>query len=92
MSLFEALMLICFGISWPISILKALKTRVVHGKSPMFMAIVCAGYASGIVHKMHYSFDWIIALYIFNFIMVAADLTLYYVFLPREKARIPTGE
>jgi hypothetical protein len=51
MSVFEITMLFCFGVSWPISIAKALRTRVVAGKSPLFMAIVIAGYASGIIHQ-----------------------------------------
>ncbi len=83
MSIFEIIMLICFGISWPISIRKAVKTKVVAGKSPMFMAIVCVGYLSGAVHKAIYSFDPVIALYILNFFLVATDLLLYYHYLKK---------
>jgi len=88
MSIFEAAMLVCFGISWPVSIAKALRTRVVSGKSPLFMAIVCLGYVCGVVHKAFYSFDWIIALYAMNMILVAVDLSLYFRYLPRSR---PTG-
>jgi hypothetical protein len=77
MSIFEAIMLICFGLSWPFSIAKALRTKIVAGKSPLFMSIVFAGYMSGVVHKMLYSRDWIIALYLLNMVMVAIDLALY---------------
>jgi hypothetical protein len=73
-------MLVCFGVSWPISIAKALRTRTVAGKSPAFLMIVIAGYASGIVHKLLYSLDWVIFLYIANLILVAVDLALYYKF------------
>ena len=42
MSVFEAAMLIsCFGVSWPISIAKSLRTKVVAGESTLFMVIVC---------------------------------------------------
>ena len=78
MSVFEALMLICFGIGWPVSIIKSLKTKVVKGKSPLFMAIVFTGYASGIVHKAFFSTDWVIVLYVMNFVFVGTDLLLYY--------------
>jgi len=78
MSIFEALMLICFGLSWPISIYKSIKTKVVDGKSPMYMFIVCAGYLFGILHKIFYSPDWIISLYTVNLIMVICDICLYY--------------
>lgn len=84
MSVFEAIMLICFGMSWPVSIAKSLRTKIVSGKSPLFMAILCLGYMSGILHKAFHCFDWIIALYTLNLIMVATDLTLYYIYLPRE--------
>ena len=77
MSIFEIIMLICFGISWPISIFKALRTKTVAGKSPLFMIIVMAGYASGIFHKLFYSYNWVIVLYVLNFVMVGVDLVLY---------------
>ncbi len=77
MSIFEALMLICFGIGWPVSIIKSLRTKVVKGKSPLFMLIILIGYLSGIVHKTLYSYDWVIFLYIFNLTMVLIDLMLY---------------
>lgn len=77
MSLFEVIMLVCFGISWPISIIKALRTRQVAGKSPLFMIIVMTGYASGIVHKLLNAQDWVISLYILNLLMVGIDLILY---------------
>jgi hypothetical protein len=80
MSVFEILMLLCFGASWPISIAKSLCTRVVAGKSPLFMAVVIAGYLSGILHKILYSFDWVIALYALNLILVAIDMGLYFRF------------
>jgi hypothetical protein len=85
-SVFEAAMLVCFGVSWPVSIAKSLRTRVVVGKSPLFMTIVCVGYASGIVHKVTHSFDWVTALYALNLVMVAIDLALYYRFVPRAPA------
>jgi hypothetical protein len=75
---FEAGMLLCFGLSWPISIAKSLRTRVVAGKSPLFMLVVCLGYLSGCVHKMLYSQDWVLLLYGVNLLLVATDLALYF--------------
>jgi hypothetical protein len=83
-SIFEAIMLTCFGLSWPVSIAKSIRTRVVAGKSPLFMGILCVGYVSGITHKVLHSFDWVTALYVTNLIMVSIDLTLYYRYLPKE--------
>ena len=86
MNIFEAMMLVCFGVSWPISIAKALRTRTVAGKSPMFMAIVFLGYVFGITHKLVNVADWVTALYVFNLVMVGTDLMLYFRYLPREDA------
>jgi hypothetical protein len=82
MSPFEAVMLVCFGISWPFSIAKAVRTKTVTGKSPIFMAIVFVGYVSGIFHKALFSFDWVFLLYIINALMVAADFALYFKYVP----------
>jgi hypothetical protein len=70
-------MLLCFGISWPISIAKSLRTKVVAGKSPIFMGAIIVGYACGIIHKLLYAYDWIVFLYALNMTMVAVDLFLY---------------
>lgn len=78
MNIFEAMMLICFGLSWPISIAKSLRTKTVLGKSPLFMVIIILGYASGLTHKILYSKDWVLYLYALNLVLVSADLFLYF--------------
>ena len=78
MSIFEGLMLLCFGAAWPISIYKSLKSRSCSGKSVVFLYIVLFGYAAGITHKLLYNCDWIIALYILNELMVLIDILIYY--------------
>jgi len=87
MSLLEAAMLICFGLSWPVSIAKALRTRQVAGKSPVFMILIMIGYACGIGHKLTSNFDWVTGLYVLNMVMVAIDLGLYY-----HYSRMTTGD
>lgn len=78
MSIFESVMLICFGVSWPISIAKAVRTKDVSGKSPGFMTVICIGYISGVIHKLRYCPDLVTILYVVNAIMVACDLCLYF--------------
>jgi hypothetical protein len=87
MSIFEIVMLVCFGLSWPISIYKSVRTKVVAGKSPLFMAVIVAGYASGIVHKILYSTDWVIALYAANLALVAVDMGVYFHYSRATSAR-----
>lgn len=78
MSIFEAIMLLCFGAAWPFSIIKSYKSRSVAGKSPYFLIVVIIGYISGIINKLLYSNDIVMYLYILNLLMVATDLALYY--------------
>ncbi|MTI47512.1 hypothetical protein [Sporosalibacterium faouarense] len=77
MSIFEVAMLLCFGAAWPFSIHKSFKSRSVEGKSPVFLIVLLLGYIAGILHKLIYSYDPVIYLYILNFLMVSTDLTLY---------------
>ena len=77
MSIFEIMMLVCFGAAWPVSIFKSWKTREVAGKSPMFLVIVVVGYSAGILHKLIFHYDLVIFLYILNACMVTVDIVLY---------------
>lgn len=81
--LFEAAMLICFGLSWPISILKSWRIKFVRGKSPAFLSLIFFGYLSGITYKLldawlnNTSPEWTTSLYALNAVFVATDLSLY---------------
>jgi hypothetical protein len=76
-SLLEAIMLVCWGVSWPVSVFKALRTKKVYGKSPIFMSLIAIGYVSAILHKILYSYDYLVLLYLFNLSMILTDLYLY---------------
>ncbi len=86
MSIFEAGMLICFGLAWPVNIYKSITSRSTKGKSVFFLYVVEVGYVSGIIHKLLYSPDLILGLYILNLLMVLADIILYYRNRRHEKA------
>ena len=76
MTLFEAIMLICFGASWPVSIWKTFKVKNPVGKSVGFLWLIIIGYVAGIINKVLGKTDWVLALYILNTVMVSADLFL----------------
>jgi hypothetical protein len=78
MSIFEIAMLLCFGAAWPFSIYKTYTSRKNTGKSVIFLFIVLLGYIAGILHKVFYNLDFVIYLYIFNGLMVVADIILYH--------------
>ena len=80
MNIFEALMLICFGASWPVSIWKTYKVKNPTGKSIGFLWLVIIGYISGILNKVLGTMDWVLRLYVLNTVMVFTDfvLVVYY--------------
>ena len=78
MGIFEFLMLCCFGFSWPFSIAKSLKSKSAKGKSLGFMLLVEVGYVFGIIHKVLYSYNWVIWAYVVLFLVVAVDIALYF--------------
>jgi hypothetical protein len=77
-SVFEVIMLLCFGAAWPVSIYKSYTSRKNSGKSVAFLYIIVIGYIAGIIHKLLFSFDAVIFLYILNVLMVSTDIALYY--------------
>lgn len=76
MSIFEALMMLGFGLAWPCNIYKSVKTKTAAGKSFAFMITIELAYLCGVIHKVFYNFDAVIWLYIANFVMVLIDLML----------------
>jgi len=77
--LFEAFMIIGFGISWPVSIAKSARSRTTKGKSLVFLLFVLFGYACGITSKLlKGTLTYVFIFYIINFILVAVDLCFYY--------------
>lgn len=77
MSVFEIVMLVCFGSAWPFSIWRTWKSKSVEGKSLVFLLIVLLGYLAGILHKVFFNYDNVIFLYIVNFTLVFIDTGLY---------------
>ncbi len=86
-NLFEALMIICFGISWPISIYKSVKSRTAKGKSLSFEIFVWIGYIFGITRKFLQisggtGLDWLFYLglvfYLLNLAEITIDIALYF--------------
>ena len=80
----EITMLICFGLSWPLNVIKSWRTRTTKGKSLMFLCFILVGYVAGIASKfVNPSFDfatkwYVLFFYFLNFVMVGTDFALYF--------------
>ena len=81
--LLEAAMLVCFGLSWPISVWKTYRTKQVGGKSLRFILLILLGYFAGIAGKVARAagveapLEPVTALYVLNAVFVSIDLALH---------------
>lgn len=77
--IFEVLMVVSFGISWPLSIHKSYQAKTTKGKSLFFLVLILAGYAFGITSKFQSGkITYVLFFYCLNFVMVATDIGLYF--------------
>lgn len=82
----EVIMIVSFGASWPLNVIKSYKARTVKGKSLGFLCLIFLGYIAGISSKflnesymMSFSSKWyVLFFYFLNLIMVGADLCIYF--------------
>ncbi len=80
----EAVMIVCFGLSWPINIAKLLKARTAKGTSVFFYYFIDVGYLVGIAAKciklsQGIATPWYVwFFYVLNFCMVTAGIIIYY--------------
>ena len=74
---FEVLMLLCFGLSWPFNIIKSYRSRTARGKSIGFEVLILIGYLLGIAGKfISENITYVVVVYILDILMVATDLIL----------------
>ena len=83
--LLEIIMIVSFGASWPMNVIKSYKARTTKGKSLAFLFLIFFGYIAGIASKLvndaymaQIGSKWdVLFFYVLNFIMVGADLIMY---------------
>jgi len=75
---FEAGMVLCFGLSWPASVIKSWRAGTAKGKSVFFGCFILLGYTLAILGKLlTHNLTYVFYFYIVNWIMVFLDLLLY---------------
>lgn len=75
----EILMVICFGCSWPMNVMKSYHARTTKGKSLGFLIMICIGYVCGIASKLiGGAYKWyVLFFYVLNLCMVLLDVAMY---------------
>ena len=84
--LLEVTMIVSFGISWPLNVIKAYRARTTKGQSLAFLLLIFFGYIAGILSKLlnpsymaAFADKWyVLFFYVLNLIMVGTNLCLYY--------------
>ncbi len=85
--LFEILMIILFGCSWPVNVMKSYKSRTAKGKSLVFLLLISLGYVFGIMGKLiSGNYKWyVLFFYFLNLVMVLMDVVLFFRNITIEK-------
>lgn len=78
--LFETIMLVCFGLSWPFSVVRNIKARSAKNMSLQFILLICTGYVAGIIAKiLKGTFNYVLAVYILNLCIVSINVVVYFI-------------
>ena len=92
-SLLEAVMMLCFGLSWPINVIKAYKARTAKGTSLPFILLITFGYLAGITAKMvSGQINYVLAVYLFNLAVVALNIAVYFRNIALDRKAAQTAE
>lgn len=84
--IFEIIMIVLFGVSWPMNIVRSVRAKTAKGKSILFLLAIAVGYVAGITSKLinetylaQIGEKWyVLFFYVLNLIMVLADICLYF--------------
>ncbi len=97
-TIFEIVMVLCFGASWPFNIIRAYKARTAKGTSLQFTLLIGIGYIGGILCKIFSACEkgasywtWLTVLafvfYFINLSMIITALVIYFRNKKLDKAR-----
>ena len=76
--LMEAGMLVCFGFSWPLNVVKAYRAKTARGTSLAFIILIITGYIAGISAKIiNNQFNYVLGVYFLNLAIVSANVFVY---------------
>ena len=78
-SVFETIMLVCFGLSWPINVMKAYRARTASATSLPFILLIFTGYIAGITAKIvSGQINYVFVVYLLNLAIVFLNIVVYF--------------
>ena len=79
-SVFETLMLVCFGLSWPFNLVKSIKAKSAKSMSLKFLLLIEFGYICGIAAKfISGNINYVLIVYFLNLAVVGANIIVYFI-------------
>lgn len=89
----EAAMMICFGCSWPISLVKNIRSKTAKSTSLQFLILIIVGYLAGITAKIiNHRFNYVLVVYLLNLVVVVMNLVVYFINRTYDKKRMAKAE
>ena len=89
----ETIMLLCFGFSWPLNVIKAYKAKTTKGTSLPFIILIITGYVAGITAKiLTNQINYVLIAYILNLAIVSINVLVYLRNYTLDKKRRVKGE
>ena len=78
-SILETIMLVCFGFSWPLNVIKAYRAKTAKGTSLPFILLIITGYIAGISAKISSGqINYVLIAYILNLAIVSLNVVVYF--------------
>ena len=88
-SILETVMLVCFGFSWPLNVMKAYRAKTAKGTSLPFILLIITGYIAGISAKLiSGQINYVLIAYILNLAIVSLNLIVYFHNVSLDKKRL----
>lgn len=92
-SILETVMLVCFGFSWPLNVIKAYKAKTAKGTSLPFILLIITGYIAGISAKLiSGQINYVLIAYILNLTIVSLNVIVYFRNVSLDKKRLQRME
>ena len=78
-AVFESIMLVCFGLSWPLNVIKAYRAGTTKGTSLPFILLIITGYIAGITAKLiSGQINYVLIVYLLNLAIVSVNVAVYF--------------
>lgn len=78
-AILETTMLVCFGFSWPLNVIKAFKAKTAKGTSLPFILLIITGYVAGICAKiLTGQINYVLVAYVLNLAIVSLNVIVYF--------------